>query len=108
MSGADLERECVRGLYNDGNWVELLDESKKAPDGNAYTALDMRLNNVLMDIKSITKPSENYSWSLFGKDKQLYKYNKRPDITETANSVCLYFHDPAYFSHDKMWEQYTC
>jgi hypothetical protein len=101
MSGADLEKECTNIIYNFGHSVILCDESKTGANGKQYAALDIKFNGKMMDIRSITGSGE-YVNALVSKNKQLKKYNARPDIDEPADSLCLYFHDPTLFSEDKM------
>lgn len=100
MSGADLERACVEQLFRAGHKVILCDESKMRNPGEAYPALDMELDGRMMDIRSITGRNRWYTHALLTKNKQLKKYNARPDITEPANALCLYFHDAKLFNED--------
>ena len=103
MSGADLEKECTKQLFHAGHSVILCNESKLNREGQKYSALDMELDGVMMDIKSITSQGW-YSHALKSKTRQLKKYNDRPDIHSPANSICLYFHDPTLFDEKKMQE----
>ena len=100
MSGADLERACVEQLFRAGHKVILCDESKMRNPGEAYPALDMQLDGRMMDIRSITGRSRWYTHAFLTKNKQLKKYNARPDIKEPANALCLYFHDASLFNED--------
>ena len=53
--GFRLEKKLVNHLYSCGHSIILADEQKKGKDGNVLTSLDMVLDGVRMDIKSITK-----------------------------------------------------
>lgn len=99
------EQRCAEWLYKCGHRVVLLDESKIVPGTKAdkCAAIDMELDGIKMDIKTIMD-AESYSWSLTNKNKQLYKYNNRPDISEPASSVCLYFPNPARFSEIELFK----
>ncbi|MCM1439256.1 MAG: phage head morphogenesis protein [Roseburia sp.] len=101
MSGADLERACVDTLFKAGHKVILCDESKEFKKGEKATALDMQLDGQMMDIRSIT--GKGWYWrALITKNSQLRKYNGRPDVTEPAQSLCLYFHKASMFNEDNL------
>lgn len=102
MSGADLERECTEQLFKSGHKVILCDESKELKPGNKAPAIDMQLDGVMMDIRSITGKSRWYVHPLLAKNSQLKAYNARPDVTEAADAVCLYFHNPGMFDEGRM------
>lgn len=102
MSGADLERICVEQLFRAGHKVILCDESKELKAGEKAAALDMQLDGRMMDIRSITGKSRWYTHALLTKNKQLKKYNARPDVTEPANTLCLYFHDAKLFNEEHL------
>ena len=75
-------------------------ESKKK-NGDRLAALDMELDGVVMDIRSVT--GKGWYLNIFiKKNIQLQKYNSRDDVTEPADSLCLYFHDPKLFDERKM------
>ena len=78
-----------------------LDESKRDKHGDTFSALDIAVDGVSMDIRSITQAKSNYVNALTAKNKQLERYNLRSDV-ERADSLCLYFHDPAMFSDDRI------
>lgn len=101
MSGADLEEACVTQLFKAGHKVILLDESKEIAKGKKAAALDIELDGQTMDIRSITGRGW-YSNVLKAKNKQLKKYNARPDIKHPANALCLYFHDAKMFNEDNL------
>ena len=100
LTSSDLERECQKQLYQTGHSVVFLDESKMHK-GHKLPALDMRLDDIPMDIRSITGRGW-YSHVFIKKNDQLRRYNKRTDISEKADTLCLYFHDPSLFDERKM------
>ena len=104
--GTRLERKLADNLYSCGHSVVLCDESKKGRDGNKYAALDMILDGVRMDIKSITKIKDFYGSAIKEKNRQLIRYNSRPDVHETADTICLYFDDPTMFAPEKISKGY--
>lgn len=104
--GTRLERKLMDALYSCGHSVILCDEQKKGKDGNRLTALDMILDGVRMDIKSITKNKNYYGSAIRGKNDQLYKFNRRSDIHEKADTICLYFDDPTMFAPEKITKGY--
>ena len=66
----------------------------------------MILDGVRMDIKSITKGKSHYGSAIMKKNGQLIKFNSRPDVHETADSLCLYFDDPTMFAPEKISKGY--
>ena len=101
-----LEKKLVNHLYSCGHSIILADEQKKGRDGNVLTSLDMVLDGIRMDIKSITKNKAHYGASIRAKNKQLVKFNARTDIHEYADTLCLYFDDPSMFAPDKITKGY--
>jgi len=97
LTSHDLEEECADTLFHAGHKVIFLDESKRDKNGDTFSALDISVDGVSMDIRSITIGKDNYVNALTSKSKQLERYNLRSDV-ERADSLCLYFHDPAMFS----------
>ncbi len=83
-----------------GHTALLLDESKKH-NGKQLPALDLELDGVKMDIRSVTGHGW-YSNIFVVKNRQLHRYNNRPDAKEPAQALCLYFHEPKLFSEFKM------
>jgi len=60
----------------------------------------MYLDGKLMDLISPTENSTHYRNPLNRKNHQLKKYN---DLHGEENgSVCMYFHDPTFYSYDKV------
>ena len=100
FTSTQLELECQAELFRIGHVALLLDESKKK-NGNKLAALDLELDGEAMDIRSITGRGW-YSHVFEKKNIQLTKYNAREDVKQPSNSVCLYFHDPSLFDHEKM------
>lgn len=100
LTSTDLEHECQKQAFKAGHIALLLDESKKH-HGNFMPALDLELDGVKMDIRSVTGRGW-YSNIFVTKNKQLHKYNNRLDINDSAESLCLYFHEPKLFSEFNM------
>lgn len=101
MTGGQLEAKAVELLYKNGHIVILCDESKQK-NGNNLSALDMQLDGMMMDIRSVTKNKTHYGSHLKAKNKQLIKYNARDDVEIPADSVCLYFHDASMYHPSKI------
>lgn len=101
MTGADLENEAVELLFRSGHSVILCDESKKK-DGKTLPALDIMLDGVMMDIRSITENKLHYGAAIKAENNQLYRYNLRDDVTQPADTICLYFHDAAMHAPEKI------
>lgn len=100
--GSQLESMCQDQLFRLGHSAILCDESKRKK-GSRLTSLDLCLDGVMMDIKSITqKPA--YTLALFDKNEQLRKYNSREDINTPADTVCLYFYDTSLYKKSNMNE----
>lgn len=100
LTSTDLERECQEQLFKLGHRAVFCDESKRIR-GNRLPALDLILDDKLMDIRSVTGRGW-YSNIFVTKNDQLRRFNARTDITDKADSLCLYFHDPALFDEEKM------
>ena len=101
LTAHKLEVECADTLFRGGHRVIFLDERKLDKDGRPLSALDMSLDGVVMDIRSITMAKDNYVNGLTAKNKQLERYNLRSDVAR-ADSLCLYFHDPKMFSDERI------
>ena len=104
--GFILERKLVDSLYECGHSIILCDEQKKGRDGNTLVSLDMILDGVRMDIKSITKNKDFYGSAIREKNKQLVKFNARSDVHKPADTLCLYFDDPTMFAPEKITKGY--
>ena len=104
--GFRLEKKLVNHLYSCGHSIILADEQKKGRDGNVLTSLDMILDGVSMDIKSITKNKVHYGNAIKSKNTQIVKYNARTDVHEMADTLCIYFDDPSMFAPEKIRNGY--
>lgn len=100
LTSTDLENECQQQLFNMGHKALFCDEKKKM-QGSRLPALDLSLDDKLMDIRSVTGHGW-YSNIFVSKNDQLRRFNARTDISDKADSLCLYFHDPALFNEEKM------
>ncbi len=101
MTGGQLEDELQKLLYRCGHSVILCDEQKKK-GGKTLRSLDMQLDGVMMDIKSITKKKRHYGSAIWSKNSQLLGYNSRTDVKIPADTLCLYFHDAAMYHPGKI------
>ena len=104
--GFMLEKKLVDSLYKCGHSIILCDEQKKGRDGNILASLDMILDGVRMDIRSITRNKYFYGSAITEKNKQIVRYNNRSDVHEKANTLCLYFDDPTMFAPHKITKGY--
>ena len=101
-----LEKKLVEKLYSCGHSIILCDEKKKGRNGDRLTSLDMILDGVRMDIKSITRNKDFYGSAIREKNKQLVKFNARTDVHEAADTLCIYFDDPTMFAPEKIVKGY--
>lgn len=101
MTGAQLENELQSLLFRHGHITVLCDEQKKK-DGQTLRALDMQLDGVMMDIRSITKKKRHYGSAILQKNAQLHGYNERSDVTVPADTLCLHFHDASMYHPGKI------
>lgn len=104
--GFKLEKKLVDSLYACGHSVILCDEQKKGKNGQILTSLDMILDGVRMDIKSITKNKAHYGSAIRSKNNQLTRYNRRTDVHKAADTICMYFDDPTMFAPKKIRDGY--
>lgn len=103
LTGDDLEDILMELMFSNGHSVIFCDESKKNKKGDVLSSLDMFLDGVRMDIKSITQNNKvGYGTALLSKNAQLRKFNARTDIKEKADTVCLFFYDPNYYGEKKI------
>lgn len=106
LTGYDLEREFQNLAYRNGHSVILCKEGERKPNSNNhYVALDMIFDGERMDIKSICSNSGFYNNQLNKKNGQLYSWNKQQN--DTADSICLYFHDKSMFYEENIDESYN-
>ncbi len=105
LTSTQLEEKCQDILYRLGNRVVLCNEKNKNPQTNIVDpALDLDLNGKRMDIASVTQQTTNIRNVLVGKNIQLKKFNHLDYVTEPADAVCLYFHDPSMYDSSKIVE----
>ena len=83
-----------------GHKAIFCNETKKK-NGQQLAALDMVMDDIYMDIRSVTGRGW-YSNIFVKKNDQLRRYNSRSDVEEKADALCLYFHDPNLFDETKM------
>ena len=100
LTSSDLENECQNQLFSMGHKAIFCNETKKK-GGKQLAALDMVMDDMTMDIRSVTGCGW-YSNIFVKKNEQLRRYNNREDINEKADALCLYFHDPELFDEEKM------
>ena len=101
MTTTMLEKECQKELYRLGHKAILEKELENDINGNRLTSLDLTFDNERVDIASITQ-NGYYGWQMYNKNKQVERWNARPDVSTNAESFILYFHDPTMFSEEKM------
>ena len=99
MTKEDLENECQDWVYKCGHRAILRNEFADLRVGNRPPSLDLELDGITMDIASRTEFG-HYGGSLYHKNGQLYRLKEQTG--ETSDCVCLYFHEPAMFSHEQM------
>lgn len=104
--GFRLEQKLVDRLFDCSHSIILCDEQKKGRDGNRLSSLDMILDDVRMDIKSITKDKYHYGSAIGNKNAQLVKFNLRTDVHDVADTLCMYFDDPTMFAPEKITRGY--
>ena len=94
LNGDELEKEFQQIAFNLGHSVIFRAEAENTTD------LDMLLDGVKMDLVSVTANSTTFCAQLRRKNKQLKNYNTL--YGEENSSVCMYFHDPSYYSYEKI------
>lgn len=102
-TGTQLEAKCQEHLFRTGHSCILMPEKTFVIKGKELTALDIKIDGILMDIRSVTKESEHYLNRVTSKDEQLVKWNAQ-NPNEKADSLCLYFHKSELYSKDKAVE----
>ena len=102
MNGDDLENEFMQLAYESGHSIIFNDESKVGSNGNQLSSLDMILDGVIMDLKSITKLKDFYGYAINAKNDQLLRYNIREDVEIKSDTTCLYFHDASMYSPERI------
>lgn len=96
LTSTDLELSCQSELYESGKKCILLPENIKTTKGNILPALDAQIEGVEMDIRSITVNKGHYGAAIKAKIKQLNNFNSKNN--KRADTICLYFHDPAMYT----------
>ena len=104
--GFVFEKKLIDMLYNCGHSVILCDEQKKDRDGKILSSLDIILDGVIMDIKSLTTNKKHYGSAIRGKNSQLVRFNHRSDVHEQNETLCLYFDDPSMYAPQKIKDGY--
>ncbi len=94
LTGDQLEMEFMGKAFALGHRVIFRAEAENVTD------LDMYLDGILMDLVSVTENSVHFRNQLRRKNDQLKDYNAIHK--EDNHSVCMYFHDPSYYSYDKV------
>lgn len=94
LTGDQLEKMFMDKAFALGHSVVFKAES----DG--ITDLDMFLDGKLMDLVSVTVNSQHFRNQLNRKNGQLKEYNALHN--EANQSVCMYFHDPTYYTYEKV------
>jgi len=95
-----IELACQDAVFKMGGSCILENEGMTRSNGEFAKCLDVRINGVLMDIRTITLPTTKIENALTDKHKQLVGHNK--DFGENASTVCLYFHNPLFYSKEKI------
>ena len=99
-TGTQLEVKCQEHLFRTGHSCILMPEKTFVIKGKEKTALAIKIDGILIDIRSVTKESEHYLNRVTSKDEQLVKWNaQKPN--EKSDSLCLYFHKSELYSKDK-------
>ena len=103
LTSGELEMQCSRQLMKAGHKVVFVDETRQylAANGHLETlpTLDILLDDKPMDIRSVTKDSTLHQ-HLSYKNKQLGNVERKSGIH--SDSLCLYFHNPDFFTETKM------
>jgi hypothetical protein len=99
MKPAELEMECQNLLYRWGHKAILRDEYANKRIARRPPSLDLELDGVIMDIRSITQEGM-YGGALTAKNHQLGNVKKKTGLV--ADSVCLHFHDASMFSEERL------
>jgi hypothetical protein len=99
MKPAELEMECQDLLYRWGHKAILRDEYANIRIARRPPSLDLELDGVIMDIRSITQEGM-YGGALTAKNHQLGNVKKKTGLV--ADSVCLHFHDASVFSEERL------
>lgn len=96
LYGDDLEKRFFERAFKNGHKVIFRKEDDNQTD------LDMYLDDILMDLASIAENVRDYRSAIQHKNKQLSNYNRENNTN--VDTICLYFHDPTYWSYNKLVE----
>jgi hypothetical protein len=99
-TSSDLELQCQQEVFNSGHSCILLQEGINLHNGRTLPALDMLLDGVLMDIRSITQGKSHYGSPIKTKLKQLRNFNIKTN--NNASNVCLYFYDESMYTKNRI------
>lgn len=94
LNGDELEKEFQDKAFKLGHSVIFRAEANNKID------LDMMLDGVKMDLVSVTENSKAFNNQIGRKNKQLKDYNDL--YGENNNALCMYFHNPSFYSYDKV------
>lgn len=101
LTSADLENECQELLFRWGHKAILRNEKILKPNGDLASCLDLELDDIVMDIASITSKDSYYGSALMGKNSQIRR--AREQSGDISDFVLLFFHDPSFFSEQKLF-----
>ena len=104
MTKEDLEEECVSNIFRMGHSAILRDEGALLHLAKQPAALDLELDDKIMDIASIT--GKHCGGAMSRKNDQLKRVYEQSGLE--SDCVCLYFHKAEMFSesqllHDVVW-----
>ena len=106
LTGDMLESECANEIFRLGNRIILRPEGIIGDDGNQMRELDAIVNGRLMDIASVTENGPKTIRNIIKKKhNQLDTFNKQHNAN--ADSLCIYFHNPSWYSEQKVRESYN-
>lgn len=94
LTGDELEIEFQNVAFGKGHSVIFRAEAENATD------LDMFLDDVKMDLVSVTENSTIFKNQLKRKNRQLRDFNDL--YNEDNESLCMYFHDPSFYAENKV------
>lgn len=96
-----LERESQKILYQNGHVCILMSEDVRNNKGQRTSQLDTILDDIRVDIRSITKNEENtIEHSVTKKKGQIKTFNSQNGTD--YHSLILHFHKPEYFNENRI------
>ena len=99
LTSTQLERCCQDNIFRSGHKAILRNEKIYNSNGDQLPAVDLELDDKIMDIASITT-AEKYGNRLMSKNRQLGNVKKQTGME--CDSVCLYFHNADSFSEQRL------